>query len=37
MKCSICNKFVDWDEYEEWKGKYYCISCAEFEFEGDFY
>ena len=32
--CYICDILVDWDEYEEWEGKYYCLSCAEFEFEG---
>ncbi len=32
-RCSICNIICDIGDYERFKGKYYCLSCFEFEFE----
>ncbi len=36
-RCSICYINCDLGDYERFKGKYYCLSCAELEFEGCIY
>ncbi len=33
-RCCICKIIVDYDDYEYFQNKYYCLSCAELEFEG---
>ena len=35
--CCICELVCEQGDYEKWEGKYYCLSCAEFEFEGCIY
>ena len=32
--CCICKILCEYGDYEKFKNKYYCLSCAEFEFEG---
>ncbi len=36
-RCNICNIICDIGDYERFKGKYYCLSCAELEFENPEY
>jgi hypothetical protein len=35
--CYICKILCEEGDFETFEGKHYCLSCAEFEFEGYFY